>query len=167
MRHHAILPSVLLLTLLSALPAGAAAGPGAIVIRPSDGPSAERRAAVRRWLAGAGAEVEGVLAGWARARRDLERWPRRGRAPGCRALAREVAQVDPARIQPAPDVRLGAALAETVWRLGEGAESCLADRYFDAAFHLAEATKAYLRLARGLRRYGIEPSGSRPGREAQ
>jgi hypothetical protein len=102
-------------------------------------------------------ELGEVLAGWAGARRDLDRWPRRGTAPGCRALARAVPGFDAGRLQPAPDAQLGAALAETVWRLGEGAESCIADRYFDAAFQLEEATRAYLRLARGLRRYGLEP----------
>ncbi|MEZ5330657.1 MAG: hypothetical protein R2991_01090 [Thermoanaerobaculia bacterium] len=150
---------------LLALPAAADSG-GTIVIRPSDGPSPERRAAVRRWIGGAEAELEDVVAAWARARRDLERWPRRGTAPGCGALARAVPRVDAGRIQPAPDLRLGSDLAETVWRLGEGAESCLTDRYFDASYHLEEAMKAWLRLARGLRRYGIEPATG-AGRETQ
>ena len=143
--------------LLAAAPASAWGGSGSILIRPSEGPSPQRQAAVRGWLDGARAELTELMAGWAGARRDLDRWPRRGTVPGCRALARAVPGFDAERLRPAPDARLGAALAETVWRLGEGAESCLADRYFDAAFHLEEATKAYLRLARGLRRYGLEP----------
>lgn len=156
MERSTLFSTLALLTLL-AVPVAADPGGGTIVIRPSDGPSPERRAAVRRWISGATAELEDVMPAWARARRDLARWPRRGTAPGCRALARAVPRVEAARIQPAPDLRLGADLAEAVWRLGEGAESCLADRYFDASFHLDEAMKAWLRLARGLRRYGIEP----------
>lgn len=149
--------TVLLTLTLLAAPARAEEGAGSIVIRPSEGPSPERRAAVRRWRDGTRAQLEEVLAGWAGARRDLDRWPRRGAAPGCRALARAVPRVELPSLQPAPDAQLAAALAETLFRLGEGADSCLADRYFDAAFHFEEATKAYLRLARGLRRYGLAP----------
>ena len=147
----------LLTIALLVAPVRVAEASGTILIRPSEGPPPQRRAAVRGWLDGARGELTELMAGWAGARRDLDRWPRRGTAPGCRALARAVPGFDAERLRPAPDARLGAALAETVWRLGEGAESCLADRYFDAAFHFEEATRAYLRLARSLRRYGLEP----------
>jgi hypothetical protein len=144
-------------TLVAVAAAAGGEGPGTIVIRPSEGPSPERQAAVRGWIERVRPEIDAVLAGWAGARRDLGRWPRRGTAPGCRALARAVPAVDMERFEPIPDARLAAALAEAVWRLGEGAQSCVADRYFDAAFHFEEALKAYLQLARGLKRYGVEP----------
>lgn len=153
-------PSTLVPTLLIAcgLAAGAAAAEEpTILVRPADPPAAPEVAAMRHWHGRWALALHPVLAAWQAAGRDLERWYYRGNAPGCRALARTLASVEPADLTPAPEYGLTRDVGALLDRLEQGAEACVAGRYFEASYELGEARGAYLGLVRRLRRYGLEP----------
>jgi len=153
------LPTLLLALALAAAPAPRAAGAEepAISVRPADPPAPERVAALRAWQLRLTPTLAPVLGAWQGAGRDLERWYYRGSAPGCRALARALAALDPGPLVPAPEVGLSRDVDALLVRLARGAEACLVGRFFEASYELGEARGAYLGLVRRLERYGLEP----------
>jgi hypothetical protein len=114
-------------------------------------------AALRHWQGGLTATLGPVLGAWGRALRDLERWYYRDSFPGCRALARTLATVDPADLQPAPEIGLARDANALLAHLRSGASACLAGRFFESSYELGEARLAYLGLVHRLGRYGLAP----------
>ncbi len=149
--------AILLLATGPAAGSLAATEPPAIVVRPAAPPAPEAVAALRQWHGRWALALQPVLAAWRGAGRDLERWHRRGSAPGCRALLERLDVLDPAAFTPAPEYSLTRDADALLDRLGRGARACLVGRYFEASYELGEARGVYLGLVRRVGRYGLEP----------